>query len=468
MNNTQSTTEYGANLTLLPREIAGQPEVAAMLQAYYSRSPLSIRERLRDLSYNDTRQKTLEDLKKWYVNYSHKSIAQTGTVTLFIEGVSFLCAKAFQSDPQYQGQESSSRYLDFGKQDPNIFSLSKIEGASQTGSELMSLYENVIRTIIEALRDSFYTYENYAANNDNPTESKYNNLIKAFAFDIGRGFLPAGCRTQLSVTMNMDAMKEHLVRLYNYHPLPEVRGTAESALQLLHLNYPSAFADWDIGSKYDTEVCYYTPEEWTDTKTTKLVVRDNDLLGDPMPTPPFVSGVFNLDFGSWRDIQRHRPGVQAYTAISSSDFNPWYLHMLSQYDQQLATEAYDCIATHLLPKVHQATGYEYQYLMPMMFSVLHYVTLPLDKAFYMLKLRMAPTVHATLRLEAANAVMSLPPHLVPEALLATANSIVSGASSVYAPAPITAKRGDQTFDTKVVTSAQTAKAIRVLQGLRRK
>jgi len=55
-------------------------------------------------------------MSKFYVGYGHKSIGDCGSITLFIEGVSMLGAKAIQDTKLYNGQEASTRYIDFSKQ----------------------------------------------------------------------------------------------------------------------------------------------------------------------------------------------------------------------------------------------------------------------------------------------------------------------------------------------------------------
>jgi hypothetical protein len=60
-----------------------KPEVIAMLQALYSRSPKSVKEHL-----NVVGKKGPEGfMSTYYVEYGHKSIGDCGTTTLFIENV---------------------------------------------------------------------------------------------------------------------------------------------------------------------------------------------------------------------------------------------------------------------------------------------------------------------------------------------------------------------------------------------
>ena len=91
-------------------KIDGQAE--AMLQALHSRSTGGIESHLRILE-----EKGAENfMEKFYVGYGHKSIGDCGSVTVFIEGVSMLAAKAVQDWRLYSGQEASTRYVDFSQQ----------------------------------------------------------------------------------------------------------------------------------------------------------------------------------------------------------------------------------------------------------------------------------------------------------------------------------------------------------------
>ena len=55
-------------------------------------------------------------MSQFYVGYGHKSIGDCGSITIFIEGCSMLAAKAIQDTKLYNGQEASTRYIDFSQQ----------------------------------------------------------------------------------------------------------------------------------------------------------------------------------------------------------------------------------------------------------------------------------------------------------------------------------------------------------------
>ena len=88
------------------------PEDLAMLQALYSRSPASVVTHLDKLKQSGSG----KFMENYYVGYGHASIGDCGATTVFIEQVSMLVAKAMQDNPLYNGQEASTRYLDFSQQ----------------------------------------------------------------------------------------------------------------------------------------------------------------------------------------------------------------------------------------------------------------------------------------------------------------------------------------------------------------
>ena len=87
------------------------PEDMAMLQALYSRSPKSVSDHLERVRANGSG----HFMDQYYIGYGHKSIGDCGTITIFIEGVTMLTAKAIQDWALYSGQESSTRFMDFSK-----------------------------------------------------------------------------------------------------------------------------------------------------------------------------------------------------------------------------------------------------------------------------------------------------------------------------------------------------------------
>jgi thymidylate synthase ThyX len=149
------------------------------------------------------------------VGYGHASIADCGSTTIFIEGLSILADKAIQDWPLYSGQETSTRYIDMSKQDI-IDPLSTPE-TKEILENWMSFYTKNSEIVQNHLKEQFPKQEN-------EDEKIYNKAIKARGFDILRGFLPAGITTQLSWHTNLRQAADKLAIL-QHNPLPEVAET---------------------------------------------------------------------------------------------------------------------------------------------------------------------------------------------------------------------------------------------------
>src|ERR1700751_3805715 len=88
-----------------------EPEVQAYAMAKYSRSALSMKESLKEI----TQQKAEKFLNTFYFQYGHRSIADLAHIALAIEKLSILAAIAVADEQRWDGQERSTRYQDFNK-----------------------------------------------------------------------------------------------------------------------------------------------------------------------------------------------------------------------------------------------------------------------------------------------------------------------------------------------------------------
>src|SRR5438270_5529986 len=87
------------------------PEVQAYAMAKYSRSALSMKESLKEIS----EQKAEQFLNTFYFQYGHRSIADLAHIALAIEKLSILAAIILVDEQRWDGQERSTRYQDFRK-----------------------------------------------------------------------------------------------------------------------------------------------------------------------------------------------------------------------------------------------------------------------------------------------------------------------------------------------------------------
>src|SRR6202000_2808771 len=85
------------------------PEVLAYAMAKYSRSALSMKESLAEISS----QRAEQFLNTFYFQYGHRSIADLAHIPFAIERLSLLAAIAVVDEQRWDGQERSTRYQDF-------------------------------------------------------------------------------------------------------------------------------------------------------------------------------------------------------------------------------------------------------------------------------------------------------------------------------------------------------------------
>src|SRR6202051_936914 len=125
-----------------------EPEVQAYAMEKYSRSSLSMKESLKEIS----QQKAEKFLNTFYFQYGHRSIADLAHISLAIEKLSILAAIVIADEQRWDGQERSTRYQDFRKSGyyTPYFADAVLGGAA--GASAQVLYRETIESL-------FVTYE---------------------------------------------------------------------------------------------------------------------------------------------------------------------------------------------------------------------------------------------------------------------------------------------------------------------
>ncbi len=381
------------------------PEANAMLQALYSRSPKSVTEHLEIVRTAGPE----KFMASYYVGYGHKSIGDCGTTSIFVENVSMLVAKAVQDWALYNGQEASTRYLDMSKQEV-LNPLGTKEGKA-IQDEWMRFYTHTLEALIPSLKTRFPI-------KDGDNEKVYEKAIRAKAFDIARGFLPAGATTYASWHTNLRQAADHLKEM-RHHPLPEVRQTAGEIMKSLQVKYSSSF----LHKEYPLEEAYVAQSVaefayFDDSSIKKFTYKNRlDIKGltqhkKLLKNRPAKAELhqrfrqygdvlfsFPLDFGSYRDLQRQRSAIQEMPLLSTKHgFHPWYLEQLTP---ELRKEALAVLKAQKARIAKLKTTKEIkQYYTAMGYIVTVKMSCSLPSAVYIAELRSADTVHPTLRVEA--------------------------------------------------------------------
>lgn len=452
------------------------PEDLAMLQALYSRSPASVVTHLDKLKQSGSG----KFMDQYYVGYGHASIGDCGATTLFIEQVSMLVAKAIQDNPLYNGQEASTRYLDFSKQ--TVIDPYNSPASAAIQSRWMEIYNRTLPLLTEGLKKR-YPF----APTDYKSEKVWLNALNARAFDIARALLPIGTTTLLSWSTSLRAARDNLRRL-KYHPLPEVRETAQKMFAGLVGKYPHSFKGDELSasdSPRDAYAARYamrshfvsvddikrqfapTADEMREIQAGNIVARRQtvDLEGlkknetetlSMRPQQAYLpwrlesygryNFLFLLDFGSFRDLQRHRNGVCQIPLIDGQfGMNPWYMQQFvehlsaadaAQLQQDIAAQ-FAAIAALSKQGIATSPALD-QYFYPMGVQVLVHAAYSVPETVYIGELRSGKTVHPSLR-PVAQKMLEILEHDLPGMALYGDRDEDSWS----------AKRGEQTISSKV-------------------
>lgn len=386
----------------------GRPPTAeelAMAQALYSRDPGPIEERMERFKKSGA----TSFMDKFYVGYGHPSIGDCGSVTLCLEGVSMLFAKAIQDWPLYSGQEASTRYIDFSNQ-PFIDPIGTPESHAHL-ERWRAFYLRNLPRLIEAIKAKYPP----PADADEKALTSYLNTVKAKAFDIMRAFLPAGASTNLSWHGNLRQIRDKLIWL-RHHPDAVVREGAANIQAFLNERHSGSgfmktYAETEVHAAQWSNELLWKPK--VIHRTTKMTASFNDesladyadlLKNRPYRAalPPLVAEVgtvrfdYVLDFASFRDLQRHRNGVNRIPLLTDKlGFHSWYLSQLTEEIEQEALALLE--SQRIALDVICDDEVVRQYYIPMGYLVPCRQQFPLHSTLYMFELRTGQTVHPTAR-----------------------------------------------------------------------
>ncbi|MCB9496736.1 MAG: FAD-dependent thymidylate synthase [Fibrobacteria bacterium] len=309
-------------------------------------------------------------MSKWAVEYGHNSLKDSSVDRFALENVSQRAAKLLEHSSLGAFQEKSTRYLDFSR-DELVLPLGLTESsfgeeARWQASQLMKAYRDVLSRLQQWFRD-------HLARADFKTEAAWRRTADAKAFDVARHLLPSSVKTSLGATFPSRETERHISALLA-SPHEEIRGIAEQMLAeatslnpgLLRHVKPNPYLERTSGAVADlarnlatpgrkgsaptserdgaeVELVWISPEietlalasclraseisdlglaEWIETvRSGGQDLRDRVATAALEPRGPhddwpreFAVGQIcfdmELDFGAWRDLQRHRVGLQ--------------------------------------------------------------------------------------------------------------------------------------------------------------
>lgn len=392
--------------------------------------------------------------EKWVVGYGHASVAEHAVIHLAIENVSILCSKVIEDLRLGSYTEKSTRYIVFDRhsvvEPPELDDEAK-DIYRELSERLFASYNDLIPKVVTALRGRIPRPDNFS-------DAAHNAVLRSQACDLLRGLLPAGAKTNLGLTANARAMEVLLSKMFS-HPLKEVQTVAESMYRAaLHVTptlvkyaspnpYRAGLFD---AVNHEFRRVYTPPSEGASatmvvTQPVRLVRHDKDALerialalayegSDPRSHAyGFVDGLRHasaselesvvksslanrgmhdapprafetstmtfelmLDFGAYRDLQRHRmltPATQRLTCRLGFD-TPHELAELGLADAYLdamlaAYAAWEKIAANY--------PLEAQYGVPLGYRLRTLWTVNIRELFHVIELRSARQGHPSYR-----------------------------------------------------------------------
>jgi thymidylate synthase ThyX len=197
-----------------------EPEVQAYAMAKYSRSALSMKESLREIS----KHKAEKFLDTYYFQYGHRSIADLAHIALAIERLSILAAIAVVDEQRWDGQERSTRYQDFSRPDYYQPEFGGSRAAQRRFCDTIDFLFAEYQTI--STRMFGYLKERTPRPIDMKQEA-YDRTLRARAFDVARYLLPLATNTSLGQIVNARTLENQISRLLS-DPFPEVGALGQS------------------------------------------------------------------------------------------------------------------------------------------------------------------------------------------------------------------------------------------------
>ena len=213
------------------------PEVLAYAMAKYSRSALTMRESIAEISS----QRAEQFLNTFYFQYGHRSIADLAHIPFAIERLSLLAAIDLVDEQRWDGQERSTRYQNFRKSGWFTPDLGPETAQYTVAIEaLFAAYEHTGAKMFEALKSSL-------PRPDTMKPDAYDRTLKARAFDVARYLLPLATNTSLGQIVNARTLENQVSRLLS-SPFAEIRTLGR------RLRSAASEPVWDIAHRTTREL----------------------------------------------------------------------------------------------------------------------------------------------------------------------------------------------------------------------
>lgn len=403
----------------------------------------------------NAREKAKQFHEKWVVGYGHASVAEHAIAHIAIEDVSIVASKIIEDNRLASYTEKSTRYVVF---DPEkYYQAPELAGTAFAGlyhevtGAMMNKYAELTPLAIEEIKRRIPQREGQP-------NLAYNAACRAQACDVLRYILPAATFTNIGLTINGRAL-EHLITKMLSHPLREAREFGEAIKQeavsvvptlLKYANY-NAFMDqtnremsriadqllnsqeaFDATSKSEAKqngvtLVHYDKDaddrlvaailyEYTHANAADVEARVRQMTGEqkeqvidqylqrrdkwdePLRALEHIYYTFDIlvDYGAFRDIQRHRMATQTNQLLSNAhgyetpqEIEEYGYGKIFRELVERGGEAYEKIAVDF--------PYEAQYVLPLAYRKRALFTWNLRSLHHFISLRSARQGHVSYR-----------------------------------------------------------------------
>ncbi len=306
--------------------------------------------------------------EKYVLGYGHSSVAEHGMVHLALEDVSIIASKLIEDARLASYTEKSTRYVAF---DPDK---AHFPPRVMADAELGEVYADAVRGLLTAYTswtDDFVAQnKTRTPRGEKQSERAYDAASRATAFDLLRYLLPAATHTNVGLTLNARAL-EHLITkmlsqpleegrelgrrmkaeaqhvvptLLKYADYNEYRAETSAAIEALAREVLEdapvigggkvslVFSDPDADNRLVAAILYgaaQMPIEALLAQVARLAPEAKERVVDeylkrrgPHDAPGraleriFCTVEMTMDYGAYRDVQRHRMATQTMQALT--------------------------------------------------------------------------------------------------------------------------------------------------------
>lgn len=423
--------------------LSGKPEeVIAVAFAKCSRDPRPFDVIVEELDADKSRQFH----ERWVVGYGHGSVAEHAVAHIALENVSILATKVIEDTRLASYTEKSTRYqiMEAGKcyRPKNLAPASEVFFETAVNA-LFNAYATATEKISEMMRQRF-------PKGEKESDFLYENKIKSKTCDVTRYLLPAGTYTQLGTTMNSRSL-EHCISKLLSSQLQEMQEIGKeikdvslkelptlvkyAAENKFSMEYTKLLLDVakqvpDKKSFKDVELVRWTPDtiqrivsaflysnselpylavaehvtgmRWEDRTKAIETIMSRRGPHDPAPREfeeALLSFDVLVDYGAYRDIQRHRIMNQTPQLLTTNhsydipeEFEQAGVKDVYVKAMDLAKRAFDAIS--------KDNPLEAQYVVPLGYKMRLMMTMNMREAFHFCELRSKKQGHISYRIVA--------------------------------------------------------------------